>query len=334
MHKPQISIVGAGTWGTTIAFLLARKKYSVRLWVREQELYDAMIKTGINSKYLPGYKLLKNIVPTRSEDKITEAADILIMGIPAQYARIRLRRFAKHLQTKTIVVNLGKGMELSSGKRISQIFREELASSNPIGVLSGPNISFEIMKKIPAKSVVSCDDVRYLSYLQEVFTTDYFRVYTNPDITGVELGGALKNIIAIVAGISDGLGYKDNTKASLITRGMAELLRLSVMMGANPHTLYGLSGVGDLVVTCFSPDSRNRRLGEALGKGMSLHQAEDSLQGRVAEGVATTKAVRKLCRQLKISMPITEQLYQVLYRDKPPAAAFKAIWDARPESEL
>jgi glycerol-3-phosphate dehydrogenase (NAD(P)+) len=260
-------------------------------------------------------------------------ADLVAFAIPAQSLREVLREARPAIGEDVVVVNLAKGIEERSGARCSEIVFQELKQSNPVGVLSGPNIAFEVVRGIPSKAVVACSNYRYLSLLRETFSTACFKVYECPDLAGAELGGANKNVIAIMAGIGDGLGFGANTKSAVVTRGLNEMVRLGVVMGGHRETFFGLSGIGDLMATSLSEHSRNRTLGEQLGRGAALEQAEASLEGRVAEGVRTTAALFGVKTAFELDTPIVEPLHQVLRGDMEARDGYLSIWHSRERFE-
>jgi glycerol-3-phosphate dehydrogenase (NAD(P)+) len=233
-----------------------------------------------------------------------------------------------------IIVNLAKGIEAGSGARCSEIVFQELKQANPVGVLSGPNIAWEVVRGVPSKAVVACSNYRYLSTLSQMFSTACFKVFENPDLAGTELSGALKNVIAIMAGIGDGLGYGANTKSAIIARGLAEMVRLGVVMGGHRETFFGLAGIGDLMATSLSEHSRNRTLGEHLGRGASLEAAQDALNGRVAEGVETTRALSDIKSSFDLATPMVDTLHRVLFDGLPAREGFLSIWDTRDRFEV
>lgn len=334
-RRTSIAVFGAGTWATTIAHLLASKGYDVTVWGKDRRALAALRSTGENKKYLPGVKLSRKIHTNSSITETAREANLLVFGIPTQYLRAVVQKIARRIQPGSVLVNLAKGIENNTFLRGSELIRQETRARFPCAVLSGPNIAQEIIHRIPSKSVISSSDVRYIPWLQDVFTTKYFKVFSNPDMVGVELSGALKNVIAILAGISDGLGYGDNTKSGIITRGLAEMMEFGIHHGANPNTFFGLAGLGDLVVTCSSPYSRNRTFGEMIAKGKSPAEALRMLHGKVPEGYETSRAVYQLSQRIGISMPLTKQVYKILHtRHKSVREEFRQIWDTKGGSEL
>lgn len=319
--KHNIAVLGDGGWGSTIAILLANKGYSVTLWGAFPEYIETLKKKHLNEKFLPGINIPSAVRFTADISDIPEDA-IVALAIPSKYLRKTLTPLKAKIKNKNII-SLIKGIELETLKRPSEIIKELLPSSE-IAVLSGPTISFEVARNLPATLVAASENEAFTRKVQDVFNTENFRVYTSRDLTGVELGGALKNIIAIAAGISDGMGFGVNTKAALLTRGLVEITRLGVKMGGERETFFGLSGLGDLATTCISTHSRNRWFGEEIGKGKKL---ENILKGRgmAVEGVTTTKAAYELSKKFGVEMPITEKIYEVLYNNMPPKHAVKEL---------
>ncbi|MBS4534214.1 NAD(P)H-dependent glycerol-3-phosphate dehydrogenase [Clostridium sp. D2Q-14] len=309
-----ISILGGGSWGTALAVLLAKKGTHVDLWVRNKDKEIDINRTRENIKYLPGIVLPNNINITSDIEKTIYNKDIILLAIPTHGIRDTLKLIKDKLKRNQIIVNVAKGIEIESLKRISDVVSEIIPSSR-YAILSGPSHAEEVAKDIPTAVVVASKSKEVAEYVQEFFMTPKFRVYTNPDVIGVELGGSLKNVIALGAGISDGLGYGDNTKAALMNRGIIEIARLGEKMGANEMTFAGLSGIGDLIVTCTSMHSRNRRAGIKIGEGYSMEEAVKSV-GMVVEGIKTSKSAYKLAEQFNVEMPIIEEIYGVLYENK------------------
>lgn len=329
----SIAVLGAGSWGTTLAWLLAEKGVPVRLWCRDRERAEAMRAERENRRYLPGLRLPDRLLPEPDLAAAAAGAELLLLAVPAQAVGPLLEDLAAAGAAAPLLC-AAKGLERPGGRRMSQVIASAAAGrwQDAFVLLSGPNLAGEITRRLPAATVVASPDPALARRCQELLATDFLRVYTNPDVTGVELGGALKNIIAVGAGISDGLGYGDNTKAALITRGLAEMVRLATACGARPETLYGISGLGDLVATCGSPLSRNHTLGVRLGRGEKLAEILAAMD-QVAEGVPTTDAACHLARVTGVEMPITAEMYAVLYQDKPPAAAVAALMGRPPRRE-
>ncbi len=307
----RIGVLGGGSWGTALSILLANKGYDLHMWVRNENQAKDMETTRFNSKYLPNVKLPEAIGVSTDLKLTLTNKDFILMSVPTHGVRETLNNARKYIKKDQIIINVAKGIENESLLRISEIVKEILPL-NEYAVLSGPSHAEELAINLPTTAVSASTSKKVAEIVQDLFITPYFRVYTNPDIIGVELGGSLKNIIALGAGISDGLGYGDNTKAALMTRGNIEMARLGVKLGANSNTFSGLSGIGDLIVTCTSMHSRNRRCGILLGKGLSLEEAIKEV-GMVVEGVRTTKSAYKLAEKYGVEMPITEEIYNVLY---------------------
>lgn len=328
----NIALAGGGSWGTAMARLLSKKGHKVNFYIRNQTTINNILESGENSKYLPGIKIPKNIYLSNDIIKSVEGADVLVLAVPTSAVRVLLTSIKDKLNSSVIIVNLSKGIEIDSLKRISEV-TGEILPDNPFVALSGPSHAEEVGKDIPTTVVASSTDVKYANIIQDQFSTDNFRIYTNTDLIGVEIGGALKNIIALAAGISDGLGFGDNTKAALMTRGMYEMSKMGLMLGANPHTFNGLSGMGDLIVTCTSMHSRNRRAGILIGKGRSIEQATKEV-GQVVEGIKTTKSAYQLAKKHNIEMPISQSLYQVLYNGKDPKDAVNILMTRKKKEEI
>jgi len=307
----NVSIIGAGSWGTAIAVLLAKKGCKVKQWVRRPELCGQIKETRENITYLPGVVLPSNIDISSDLEYCCKSSEVLVIATPSHAVRETVNSIKPYVSDYQIIVSIAKGIENGTLMRMSQII-EEILPDNKVAVLSGPCHAEEVARDIPTAIVSSARERKVAEYIQDVFMTPKFRVYTNPDIIGVELGGALKNIIAIGAGVIDGLGFGDNTKAALMTRGIVEISRLGESLGANNLTFAGLSGIGDLIVTCTSMHSRNRRAGIAIGEGKSL---EEVLGGTsmVVEGVKTTKSAYDLALKMGVEMPITQEIYNLLY---------------------
>lgn len=312
--KEKIGVLGGGSWGTSLAILLAKKGNDVTIWLRDKEQVNSINETRENKKYLPGIKLPDNISISSDLEETNYKKDLILLSVPTHGIRQVLNSCKSTIKKEQIILNVSKGIENQSLLRISQIV-EEILPGNRYAVLSGPSHAEEVAKDM-ATTVASASNYRNVAeYIQDLFITPSFRVYTNPDVTGVELGGALKNIIALAAGISDGLDCGDNTKAALMTRGIFEMAKLGVKVGAKSETFSGLSGIGDLIVTCTSMHSRNRRAGILIGQGMQVEEATKKI-GMVVEGIKTTKSAFYLSKEYDIDMPITEELYNVLYKGK------------------
>ncbi len=321
----KVSVIGAGSWGTVLANLLAEKGYQVQLWVRETELLEIMQAQRKNTWFLPHTELNPGLELTGSLHEIFPDAAFVLFAVPCQYFRAVLKKLKACLSPGSTVVCASKGIEVENLKTMSQVVQDELYSLQPeYACLSGPSFANEVSWGMPTAVSLGCSRVELGGWLQHVLSTDTFRVYSNPDFLGVELGGALKNVIALAAGIVDGLGFGTGARAALITRGLAEMSRMGIAMGARHETFTGLSGLGDLVLTCTGDLSRNRQVGLSLGQG---HTLQDIMQNMsmVAEGVSTTQALHRLGAQMGVELPITEQVQQILYQDKPPAQAVREL---------
>lgn len=320
----NISVLGDGGWGTTLAILLHNKGNSVTLWGAFPGYVAYLKQKRLNKQFLPGIKIPRTLQITADLGSATVFKDLIILAIPSQYMRQILKRVKIYdISSRTIFLSVTKGLETNTLMRMSEVIQEELGKIK-LAVLSGPTIAYEVVRGLPSTAVVASSDKYLRRSIAEVFNTDRFRIYTNDDIIGIELGGSLKNIIAISCGISDGLGFGTNTKAALLSRGLTEISRLGVKMGAKAKTFSGISGLGDLVTTCISPFSRNRYLGEQLGRGKKLNKIIGKMK-MVAEGVATTRAAYRLALNHKVDMPITREVYLVLYRNKNPRRAVKDL---------
>ena len=322
----KIGVLGAGSWATALSRLLSLKGHTVRLWSICPEQVQEINETRENSQYLPGVVLPPGIKATVDLEKTLHDAEVVLFGVPSHAFREVLRSALPFLPDAAILVNAAKGIEEESLYRMSMVFAGE-TDPDPLQryvVLSGPSHAEEVGREIPTAVVAASSHLKSAEYVQDLFMCECFRVYTNADMTGVELGGSLKNIIALGTGIADGLGFGDNTKAALMTRGLAEITRLGIAMGANPLTFAGLSGVGDLIVTCTSMHSRNRRAGIAIGQGKPVDEALAEVR-MVVEGVRTTRAARRLSAHCAVEMPITEQIYRVLFEELNPATAVSEL---------
>lgn len=318
----QISIIGDGGWGTTLGILLSEKGYNVTLWSAFPDYAQTLTSKRVNTKFLPGIKIPKDISITSSLEEAVKDKNMIVLAVPSKYTREVLARLRALGTSDKIFVSVTKGIENKTLKRMSELVYEILGNVR-LSVLSGPTIAHEVALKVPTTIVSSSEDADLAKKTQDVFMTDTFRVYTSNDVIGTELGGALKNVVAIAAGISDGLGFGANAKAALLTRGLVEMVRLGVAMGAKKETFYGLSGLGDLATTCISSHSRNRHFGEQIGKGKVLKDILKETE-MVVEGVTTAQSAYDLGKKYKIEMPITEEIYKVIYEGKDPK---KAVYD-------
>lgn len=319
----NISVLGAGSWGLGLALLLNNNGHNVTVWsVLNDEV--VMLQTEREHKRcLPGVRIPDSITISGDTANVINNADVLVLAVASPYTRSTAKLIAPFVKEGQIIVNVAKGVEEHTLLTLCQIVEEEIPQAK-VAVLSGPSHAEEVSRGIPTTCVIGAHEKNTAEYLQNIFMSDVFRVYTSPDMLGICIGGALKNVIALAAGIADGLGYGDNTKAALITRGNAEITRLGVAMGANPHTFSGLSGIGDLIVTCASMHSRNRRAGILIGKGYTKDQAMEEVQ-MVVEGVFSAKAALELSKKYNIEMPIVEQVNKVLFEVKPAAEAVKEL---------
>lgn len=330
----KVAVLGAGSWGSALSIVLADNNHDVRLWSYREDQVNEINDTHMNKRFL-NVTLPTSIRAFHDLEEAVRGVEAVLIVVPSSAMREVMQKLQPHITENTILIHASKGIEPDSLKRISEVIDEELKSYNARGivVLSGPSHAEEVALRSPTTVTVASRMLERAKYVQNLFMNDYFRVYTSTDVIGVELGGALKNIIALGAGISDGLGFGDNAKAALITRGLAEITRLGSAMGANPLTFLGLCGVGDLIVTSTSKHSRNWRAGHLLGQGKPLNQILNEM-GMVVEGVRTTKAAFQLSQKYKVEMPITEGLYQVLFNDKDPKIVVEQLMNRRKREEL
>ena len=327
----RIAVIGAGSWGTTVAHLCA-KNVPTTLWARRDDIATEVRDTHVNTTYLSGYTLTPSLHATASLSEAVSGADVLVMGVPSHGMRQAARDLAGFLRPWVPVVSLAKGLEEGSRLRMTQVLAEELPG-HPCGVLTGPNLAKEILGGDAAASVIAMEDPVIAQSLQGVFASDLFRVYTNPDVVGCELAGALKNVMAIASGMADGLGTGDNTRSAVITRGLSELTRLGCAMGGQQATFAGLAGMGDLVLTCTGDLSRNRQVGLKLGHGKTLQQILAEME-MVAEGIKTTRSAMALAKKIGVEMPILEQVYAMIYEDKPCAEAVQSLLGRDSKEEM
>ena len=327
----RVAVIGAGSWGTTVAHLTAHNAPTV-LWARDEAVASAVDAGEGNPKYLAGYDLHADLRATSDLAEAVRQADVLVMGVPSHSFRSTLEAVSDHVRAWVPVISLTKGLEQGSKLRMTQVIREVLPG-HPYGVLTGPNLAKEILAGDAAATVIAASDDNVAARLQDVFATDLFRVYTNRDIVGCELGGALKNVMAIASGMADGLGTGDNTRAAVITRGLAELSRLGLAMGGDLITFAGLAGMGDLLATCISPQSRNRHVGVELGKGRTIDEIIEQMN-MVAEGVKTSSVVMELAREHDVEMPIAEQVYGVINEGRSAVEAYRGLLGRRTQAEM
>jgi glycerol-3-phosphate dehydrogenase (NAD(P)+) len=318
----RVAVIGGGSWGTTVAHLAAHQ-VPTTLWARRPELAGEVNEHHTNERYLPGLQLHPSLRATADLADAVEGADVIVMGVPSQGFRSALEQVSEHLRAWVPVLSLTKGLEQSSHLRMTQIVNEVLPG-HPAAVLTGPNLAREIIQGNAAAAVVATPDPVVAEYLQRIFHMNLFRVYTNPDVCGCEVAGALKNVIAIAAGMADGLGTGDNTKAAVITRGLAELSRLGEAMGGQFATFAGLAGMGDLIATCMSPHSRNRYVGEQLGRGRSVDEITAEMN-MVAEGVKTSRVVMELAELYGVEMPIASEVYAVCHENSTAEDAYRGL---------
>ncbi len=330
----RVAVFGTTSWGTTLGILLARRGHDVTLWARSEEEAGHLNQDRENKRLLPGVPFPSSLTATADGASAFGNVDLVVLCTPSQRLRENLPVLQHHLQGSTVLLSAIKGLEKGSGKRMTQIVHEELpnVADSQLCVLSGPNLSQEVVEAKPSSTVVAAHDLRVAEWVQEIYNSNTFRVYTNDDVVGVELGGALKNAIAIGAGISDGLGHGANGKAAFVTRGLAEITRLSVACGAKPLTMSGLSGLGDVVATCFSNLSRNRYVGEQIGQGQPLSEVLGGMV-HVAEGVSTTEAALHLAKKHGVEMPITELTARILFEGLDPKEATASLLNRAPGQE-
>jgi glycerol-3-phosphate dehydrogenase (NAD(P)+) len=322
MHRTQIAVIGAGNLGTTLALMMAEKGHAVRLWTIEADVAEAISQGRENPRYLPGHYIPPEIEVFQEMEAALAKAEIVALAVPSHAVRPVAHLMSAHLASGVFVVDFAKGLEVETELRMSQVLEGELTRevSNGIVAVSGPSIASELVRKLPTAVEISAHDIRHAHRVKDILETPFFRLYVNEDLAGVELGGAFKNVYAIGAGICDGLHMGVNTKASVITKSIEELSVLGSTLGAHPLTFMGLSGLGDLMVTCTSEHSRNRRFGEKIGEGLSLAQAQKEI-GQVIEGIKATKVAYKVGKEFHLVLPIVEQLYRVLYEEGDPRAA-------------
>lgn len=328
----NITVAGGGSWGTAMARLLHNKGHNLKFYIREEETIYNIKNFKENKEFLPGAFFNGDVYLTTDIYETLDDCEIFVLGVPTSACREVLTKIKDKVNRDTIIVNLSKGIEQHTHMRISEI-ADELLPFNPFVALSGPSHAEEVGKDIPTTVVAASLNDDAAKIVQEEFTTPVFRIYTNSDLVGVEMGGALKNIIALAAGMNDGLKFGDNTKAALMTRGIYEMSKLGMAMGANPHTFNGLSGIGDLIVTCTSMHSRNRRAGILLGEGKSMQEACDTV-GQVVEGIKTVTAAYEIAKEKNIEMPITNMIYKVLYENYDPMQAVEDLMTRKSKDEI
>lgn len=331
----RIGVVGAGSWGTTLANLLAGNGHDVVLWSFEEDVTAAIEEGGENTVYLPGIKLSPRLSATSDLRTAVDGSDVVLSVSPSQHVRGVMKRAAPHIRDDALIVSASKGIETRTLETMAEVLEEAIPETRARGhcFLSGPSFAAEVAREHPTAVTVASRDLDAARRAQELFQADHFRVYTSHDVTGVELGGALKNVMALAAGMVAGLGFGHNTMAALITRGLAELTRLSLAMGASERTLAGLAGMGDLILTCTGDLSRNRTVGVELGKGRTLTEVLGEMR-MVAEGVETTRATYELARREEIDMPIVAQVHAVLFEERSPAEAVRSLMLREPKPEF
>lgn len=329
----QVAVIGDGGWGTTLGVLLARKGIKVTIWGPFADYLKQMRASRVNAKFLPGIKLPPQIAFESDLKKILLNPDLILFAIPSKFAPQVIKQMrATGINFNAIpVLSVTKGIDTKSSYRISQLMAEGLGRL-PLAVLSGPTIAMEVAKGVPSTAVIASKNNSLAKILQKLFNSESFRIYTNNDVAGLEIGGSVKNVIAIACGVCDGLGFGTNTKAAILTRGLAEMTRLGKRLGANQTTFFGLSGLGDLITTSFNEKSRNRTVGEQLGRGKTIRQITAGME-MVAEGVETAKAVYILSRKLKIDMPITKAVYEIVHENKKAGGVVAALMSRKPKPE-
>lgn len=331
MKIDKIAILGAGSWGTALAWLWAKHGRQICLWGNSPDRVERVQRTRENNEYIPGLRLPDSVNVTHELRDCAEASLIVFVTPSTALREIATRLREVGREGRSMLLSCTKGIEHGTGMRMSQIL-SEIFPRHEVAVLSGPNLAVEVVRGLPTATVIGCRNPECAANLQDFLGSSRFRVYTSDDVTSIELGGALKNVFAIAAGASDGLGLGDNTKAALVTRSLAEMIRLGTAMGGNLKTFYGLSGVGDLIATCFSKHSRNRRVGEQLGRGQTLKQITSSMQ-MVAEGIPTTKSAHECARRLDIETPIIDQVDGLLYEGKGPVQAMHELLERDQKAE-
>ncbi|WP_041710870.1 NAD(P)H-dependent glycerol-3-phosphate dehydrogenase [Clostridium pasteurianum] len=328
----SVTFLGGGSFGTALGILLANKRYEVTIWDRNPAVVEEINNSKTNHKYLADITIPDGVIATNTIEDSIQKSDCIILAVPSYAIRTICGQISKKVSKDQIIVSIAKGIEEETKMRLSKVIKEELPS-NPVVILSGPSHAEEVSRNLPTTVVVTSENMEYAYKVQDLFMTNTFRVYTNDDIIGIEIGGAVKNIIALACGICDGLGYGDNTKAALMTRGMSEIVRIGTLLGGRRETFYGLTGMGDLIVTCTSLHSRNRRAGILIGEGVPLNEACQRI-GMVVEGVKACEAFYELKGKLNVIMPITDMLYKVLFEDKDVKAAVKELMERDKKDEM
>ena len=326
----NIAVIGAGSWGTTLACLLADNGHDVTLWVYEKDLADRIRNSRENDVFLPGYKINDNLNISNDLEGVLKKANYILSVVPSQHTRAVFKNLVNVIREDAVIISASKGIEIGTLLTVSEIFNE--LTGKKVTAISGPSFAKEVIENKPTAVTIASEDKEIGDSLQKLFSNDYFRVYTNTDVMGAELGGALKNVMAIASGISDGLGLGSSSRAALITRGLAEMTRLGVVMGAKEKTFGGLSGLGDLVLTCTGTLSRNYTVGLKLGKGEKIKEIVSSMK-MVAEGVATSASAYELAKKHNVDMPIVQQIYKVINEDKDPVDAVRELMTRDLKSE-
>lgn len=332
LNIKTIGIIGNGGWGTTLAIHLSRKRYGVTLWGAFEDDIQKISKTRINDKFLPGIRIPKNVRVTSDLKQTLQESDLIVFAVPSQFAASVIAKMKGFDWKNKTFVSVTKGFDTQHLWRMSEIVRNILGPNVSFAVLSGPTIAGEMAAGIPTTAVAACRNLKTAQMIQSVFHSETFRIYTSTDVAGLEIGGSVKNVIALACGICDGLGLGTNAKAAILTRGLSEIARLGKIYGAKEQTFSGLSGLGDLITTCFNESSRNRSVGQKLGQGRSLKEILAKMH-MVAEGVETTKAIHALARKHKIDMPITEEVYKILYKKKSASKAVKDLMGRKAKVE-
>jgi glycerol-3-phosphate dehydrogenase (NAD(P)+) len=334
-NKLKIGVIGGGSWGTALADLLATKGYAIDMWVFEEDVKEQILASRENKIFLAGVKLSSNLYPSNDLAEVVSGKDLLLVVVPSHVMRETTRKISGLIASETVIVSASKGIENKTHLTMTGVLEETLSTipAHHITVLSGPSFAREVARKYPTVVTVASRDMGIAGLVQQVFATPHFRVYTSDDVIGVELGGSLKNVIAIAAGVIDGLGLGLNTRAALITRGMTEIRRLGLKLGANPRTFTGLAGFGDLILTCTGDLSRNHTVGKKIGEGQKLKEILAEMR-MVAEGVKTAKSVYNLSRKLGVEMPISRETYRILYEDLSPKEAVYRLMTRDLKQEL
>jgi len=327
----KVGVLGAGTWGTALTIQLAKNGHEVTLWSAVAKEIDALSSDRKNIPNLPGAEMPEEVKLTTDLDEAVREKDLLVFAVASPFVRSVAAKLKDKIREGQIIVNVGKGIEEATLMTLTEVIGDELPQAR-VAVLSGPSHAEEVSRNIPTAIVVGSEDQKDAAFIQKAFMNDFFRIYTSNDVIGIELGGSLKNVIALAAGCVDGLGYGDNTKAALMTRGIAEICRLGVKMGGQPETFLGLSGVGDLIVTCTSTHSRNHNAGYLIGQGMTTKEAMDEVK-QVVEGVFCAKAAKKLAEKYGVEMPIVDEVNKVLFEDKPAKESLVALFTRDAVSE-